>query len=116
MASLQKAILTIANAGTSSNALSHELRNARALAIIAPDTLTGTVSVEAADLFPDEIVDSAVGVPSWTTVQSPPGTDVTIDAGKTTVLTATPFPQLRLTSSIAEAAERQFVVLVQIGE
>lgn len=116
MASLQKAILTIANGATTSNALSHELRNCRSLAIIAPAVLTGTVTAESADLFPNEIVASTPGVENWSTIQSPPGTDVAIAADKVTVLTAAPFPQFRLASSLAEAATRTFVVLIQIGE
>lgn len=109
MASLQKTTLTIPTAGTVSGELeSSALRNCRALSFQAPSALTGTVTVQAGDL------DSAGGV--FTAVQSPPGTDITLAASKTSVMLATPFPRLRLSSSVAEAADRVFVVWLQIGE
>jgi hypothetical protein len=114
MASLQKVTLTIAQAATVSDEIGwNQLRNCRAMSIVAPETLTGTITAETADVAPDEVTG---GSPTWVTVQSPPGTDVTIEAGKATVLTVTPFPRFRLKSAIAEAGPRTFVLWLQIGE
>jgi hypothetical protein len=114
MASLQKVTLTIAQSATTSDEIGwNQLRNCRALSIIAPAVLTGTITAETADLAPDEI---GGGSPTWVTIQSPPGTDVTCEAGKATVLTVTPFARFRLKSAIAEAGPRTFVLWLQIGE
>jgi hypothetical protein len=83
MASLQKVTLTIANGGTDSNALNDDqLRNCRSLTIIAPDTLTGVVTVQTGDLKPNEIVAGVPGTVDFTDVQSPPGTDVWLSIGE----------------------------------
>lgn len=109
MASLQIVQLTIPSGASASNALSADsLRNCRGLSIQAPATYTGTsVVVQSAN--------SNSGS-SWTTVQSPPGTDITVAANKTTVLVEPPFPQMRLLSDGAEAADRVFNLCLSIGE
>lgn len=110
MASLQRTTLTIANGAAVSSELSGDsLRNARAISIQAPAALTGTVSLQSAD-------DDLPSGTTFATVQSPPGTDITIAAGKTTVLTALPFPRVRLQSSVNEGGTRVFVVTIQMGE
>ena len=109
MASLQKVIFTIPAAGQDSNEIGgDQLRNCRAMSVMAPATLTGTVTVESGD-------DDVSGA-NFATVQSPPGTDVTVAADKTTVFTVTPFPRFRLHSSIAEAADRTFIAWLSLGE
>jgi hypothetical protein len=117
MASLQKASLTIAAAGQNSGELTDDqLRNARSMTIIAPATLTGTVTVQCGDIKPGEVVAGVPGTANFVDVQSPPGTDVIVTAGKATVLTVAPFPRLRLHSTLAEAAQRDFIVWFNVGE
>ena len=78
----------------------------RGLLIVAPATLTGAITLATlADPTLDETADA-----SWNTIQSPPGTDITVAAGKATVLTLAPFPAIRLESDGTEAADRQFKV------
>lgn len=114
MASLQKVVFTIAQGAQDSNAIGpDQLRNCRSMAIFAPGVLTGIVSAEAGDTMPDAVDASSV---NFVTIQSPPGTDVTVDADKATVFTVTPFPQFRLHSSIAEASARTFIAWLNIGE
>ena len=76
------------------------LRTIRSLAIHGPATLTGTITLQAAD-------DLVLG--SYTTVQSG-GSDVTVVAGKVVVITDVPFGTLRLQSGASEGGERTFVV------
>lgn len=109
MASLQRAALTIPNGGQDSNELtSDSLRNCQALSIQAPAALTGVVTVQSGS----EDADNGL----FTSVQSPPGTDVTIAADKTTVLTTAPFPRIRLHSTLPEVATRTFIVWIHLGE
>lgn len=57
------------------------------------------------------------GTGTWVTVQSPPGTDVTLAALKGVVIQAMPFMALRIHSSVAnEGGTRVFVVTGEVGE
>ena len=94
--------LTIANAGTESNAIGG-FDDAEALTLYAPATLTGTVTVE---------VEPTIGGSSFVDLTSA-GSDVTIGAGNALVLSPITFRQLRLSSSLAEGAERSFSVTKQ---
>jgi hypothetical protein len=114
MAGVQKVIFTIPINGTDSNDIgSDQLRNCRNMLIIAPGTLTGVVTAQAGDSFSYEVGGNVV---NWADIQSPPGTDVTVVAGKATVFVVAPFPRFRLHSSLAESAARQFIAFLTIGE
>lgn len=114
MASQQKVVFTIAQGAQDSNSIGgDQLRNARSMIIIAPDTLTGTITAQCGDKLPYEVEAASV---AYADIQSPPGTDVTIEAGKATVFTVAPFPAFRLHSSIAEASARTFTAFVIVGE
>jgi hypothetical protein len=106
MASRQRVSLTIANGGTTSDEL--DLHGCRAFSIQAPATLTGTIVLQSSDSY------DASG--NFATVQSPPGTDITIAASKTTVVTAAPFNRVRLFSNAAEGAQRVFQLWLEMGE
>lgn len=57
------------------------------------------------------------GSGTWVTVQSPPGTDVTIAALKAVPLTGVPFMALRIHSSVAnEGGTKTFEVTGEVGE
>lgn len=103
MAIQQIGTLTIPAAGSNSNELSSiAYHSCVAISIHAPATLTGAITLESAD----EDVDGA----TFDTVQSPPGTDIAVAAGKSIVLTDKPWPRIRLHSAGVEAAERVFAV------
>lgn len=109
MASIQKVILTIPNGQSASNELtSDNLRNCRAMSVQAPAVLTGVVTAQSGSL------DDTGG--TFAAIQSPPGTDITCAAAKTTVFTDAPFARFRLQSSVNEAAQRDFVCWLSIGE
>jgi hypothetical protein len=83
-----------------------EFAGLRAIMIVAPAALTGTITLATLDdPDSDETLDA-----SWKTIQSPPGTDVSVAAGKSTVVIIAPFPAIRLQSDGTEAADRQFKV------
>lgn len=109
---LATAVLQIANAGTASQALSDiwgvnpakvGMDHAVSVSITAPAALTGvaTVLVRAQELG------------AWTAQQSPAGADITVAAGKTVVIPAIAAKDLRINSSLAEGAARDFVVNLQ---
>ena len=101
--------LTIANGASNSNRIpQHSLNKCKSLSIHAPAALTGTITVASGDSDDDGA--------TFNVVQSPPGTDVTVAAAKTTVLTEVPFPTMRLQSGGVEAGTRTFVVCLDIGE
>lgn len=104
MSSLQKVgTLTILNTATASNELTlDQLRPLKSISIKAPATLPDTVTVRSAA---DDVAGSSFGI-----VQSPPGTDVTVAAGKVIVLTELPFPRIRLEAAAGVAADRVFEV------
>jgi len=95
--------LTIANAGTITDILnlwglrSHRITN---ILIISPAALTGTVTVEVAELDSDTFVALQSG-----------GSDVTLPAGKATQITGLTAGVLRLVSGSSEGAERTFRLL-----
>jgi len=102
--------LRISNGGTNSPALTSlgavgrvGLGAATGLTIYAPATLTGTVTIE---VLP-------YGDATWRTLQSG-GADVTIAATKAVVISPPAFADLRLHSSGAEGADRDFFVDSQI--
>lgn len=70
------------------------------LGITSPSALTGTITVEV------EMTDTGT---SFATLQSG-GTDITIAAGKATILTPLPYKQIRMHSNAAEGADRTFLV------
>jgi hypothetical protein len=91
---------TILSGQTSSSALTpSQLRFLSAITIEAPDTLPETVNIET----------SADGS-SWSTFQSPPGTDVVIGAGKSISILEVSFRYLRVTATVGVAADRAFLV------
>ena len=77
------------------------------ISIVGPaGAMQGTITLAALDDFAsDETADA-----SWRTVQSPPGTDITIATDKVTVLTNLPLIAIRLESDGAENADRVFTV------
>ena len=104
---LQKQVLTIAAGASASDEIEMtSLGQCNSLSIQAPATLTNAVTLQSAD---------AEDGTNWTAVQSPPGTDITIAAAKTTPITELPFPRLRLNAAGVEVAERQFIVWMRIG-
>lgn len=93
--------LTIASGATTSNSLSRRrLAHVGPLVIVAPAALTGVVTIQ----VPDK-----ENSPNWVALQSG-GADVTLPAGKATTLDISPFLNLRLSSTLAEGAQRDFEV------
>lgn len=84
---------TISNGGTAF-ATAVDTRGVDVLSIAAPSSLPETVKIIS---------------PDGSTVQSPPGTDVVIAAGKTIVFTDWPYNSLQLASGTV-AADRVFTV------
>lgn len=111
MASPQKiGTLTIANGANASNWLTkQDFGRCRSLTIqCTAAALTGVVSVQT------NTAEDQTG--TTTTVQSPPGTDITIAALKCVPLTAMAFAALRVNSAAAEGAQRVFEVWGEVGE
>lgn len=93
--------LTIANGGTDSEALTFaNLRFIRSITIEAPDTLTGTVTVQ---------VSGERSGTDFTTLQSD-GSDITIAASDAITIDPITAMQLRLHSGSAETGDRTFRV------
>lgn len=106
-------ILTIASGQTDSPAFSLLLSagqmklllsHATKLGITTPASLTGTVTVEAV---------GADGGSTWTTFQIN-GTDVTLAADKTDLFPMGGIRDIRLHSSSAEGADRDFLMTFQV--
>lgn len=76
--------------------------DAEALILYAPSALTGTVTVQVSPTTTGTFVDLESS-----------GSDVTLTAGNATVITEIPFGALRLSSSIAEGADRNISVQKQ---
>lgn len=105
------AILTIANGGTTSgllsavwgsaNAAKVALDHAVTITVQAPAVLTGTAK-------PEISVDGT----NWVTLQSA-GADVSLPAGKATVLPPFTARDFRIVSGSAEGADRAFLVNIQ---
>ena len=95
--------LVIPNGTKPSNVISGRiLRTVKSISITAPATLTGTISIQ----IPDGIGTS----PTFTNLQSPPGTDITIALSKSIVITSMPMHGIRVNSGSNEGAERTFKV------
>ena len=91
--------LTIANGGTTSNALTqNDLKYISGVSIEGPSVLTGTVSVQV-----------SLDGTNFEELQSS-GADVTVTAAKVLILEPLPVRGLRVISSGAEGAERVFKV------
>lgn len=81
-----------------------ELDDADAVLIMAPDALTGTLTVQCGP--------NADG--NFVVLQSPPGTDITLAAGKAIVITDVPYPKIAVISAAAEGAQRTIRVRKQV--
>ena len=113
---LATAVLSIANGQTksttiqnywgSTNAGKVALDHAASISIRAPAALTGVATIQVAMTEPS--VDG-----DFTALQSPPGTDLVIAAGKTISLPAVAVKDIRISSSLAEGAQRDFIVTIQ---
>ena len=91
--------LTIASGNQNSGEVSEaQLSGVRAIILQAPGTLPETVTVQV----------SADGATNFVDLQSPPGTDVTIGAGKGIVIDVGGFDALRLRAGSGVAADRDF--------
>lgn len=100
--------LSIPNGGTDSPVLDADVFGKfEAITVMAPATLTGTITVQVGVL---DIVN-----PTFDTLQSPPGTDVAIAASKAFTISPPCFPQFRLHSSGAEAAQRDFQIWARLA-
>ena len=91
--------MVIANGGTVSGTITSYLGDARSITITAPSALTGTVTIQGSVDGGTTYVDVGSG-----------GSDVTIGAGNAVTITDPAFNAIRLSSSIAEGAERTFLV------
>lgn len=92
--------LVIANTATDSTTpITQHLDDAYAVMITAPAALTGTVTVRTSSDNGVTYGDHGSG-----------GTDITVGAGNTVTLTDIAFNALKVTSSLAEGAERTFKV------
>ena len=93
--------LVIANGATDTTTpITRYLDDAKTLTIVAPSALTGTVTVQISVDDGTTYVDAGSG-----------GSDITIGAGNAVTITDPSFNGLRVTSSIAEGAERTFTVI-----
>jgi len=95
--------LTIELNGSNSDSISGRiLRTVESISITAPAGLDGTVTIQT----PDGIGTS----PTWTALQSPPGTDIVIAASKTIVITSVPMHGIRVSSDASEDPAKIFQV------
>jgi hypothetical protein len=104
--------MTIPSGTAVSNAVSAQaFQGAKSLMLAAPGVLPETVTLQSGDF------DAQAGTPTvaYGAVQSPPGTDITIAAAKRVVLTATPFPIIRLSAGGNVAADRVFQLWAEIS-
>ena len=91
--------LTIANGETDSDQYDEsQLTGVRAIALQAPGTLPETITVQV----------SLDGGTNFAALQSPPGTDVTIAAGKAIVIDVGGFDAFRLQAGASVGADRVF--------
>ncbi len=96
--------MVIVSASSYSNAISL-FDDATALTIYSPDTLTGTVTIETEP--------TSTGA-TFVTLQSG-GADVTLPAGKATVINKVGWKQMRLASAASEASARTFPVTKSVN-
>ncbi len=95
--------LTIALNGSNSDSISGRiLRTVKSISITAPAGLDGTVTVQS----PDGIGSS----PTWTDLESPPGTAIAIASSKTIVITSIPMHGIRVSSDGTEDPAKIFQV------
>jgi hypothetical protein len=95
--------LTFSTASTTSNAIGI-LDDSWGLTLYSPSALTGTITVQ---VEPTDTGTNFVDLQSG-------GVDVTLPAGKATVINPIPFRQLRLITGTTEAAARTFTVTKSI--
>ena len=117
MAHVARCTLSIPNGQTKSGSVQTQgwdtpnagkvaMDNAANIQIKAPAALTGVVTVQTAQTNPSVDADFA-------NYQDSPGVDVTIAAGKTVRIGLPAAADLRLISSAAEGAQRDFIVSIQ---
>lgn len=95
--------LTILNTATDSGVFGvDDYGKYEAITIHAPAALTAVVTVQVAT--------TDVAAPTFNTLQSPSGTDITVAATKSITLTPPCFVQFRLHSAGAEGADRAFTI------
>lgn len=111
MSSPQKiGTFTIANGATDSNVLTKaDFGRCRSLSIQCVSAALTTVCTLRTNSTED-----VTG--TWTTVQSPPGTDIAIAALKTVPVLGVPFAALRISGAGAEGGIRIFEVWGEVGE
>lgn len=102
MSSVKITSLTIPNGATISNGLAGTGKFLRNIAIYAPSSLAGAITVEASDTEGG----------TFRTLQSG-GTDVAVAAGKCVVLIEVPFIDMRLKTTVAPGADEVFAVVGQ---
>ena len=108
MASIMRVgTFTIANGTADSNVLNRDdFGRCESFVLISQDAaLTNVCTLECGN---------AVSATNWATVQSPPGTDVTLAADKAVPVTAAPFPSLRIHSAGNEGGARTWEVWGEI--
>jgi hypothetical protein len=111
MASPQKvSLLSILAGASDSNVITRDdFGRSKALSIAClAGALTGVCTVQ--------INSERDGSGTWATLQSPPGTDVAIAAGKAIMILSVPFGALRIHSAGTELAQRDFSVWGDVGE
>ena len=99
--------LTIAQSAQESDVLdmgSLGTRAAYRIGILAPETLTGVITIDVSDQ-PDG---------PFRTLQSD-NVDIALSADKATVLSPVPFAYLRFVSSLEEAAARSIIIVAHRG-
>lgn len=97
-------LVIAAGAQQSNRTVAGELDDADSIELLAPDALTGTLSVQSG---PNN--DNSMNI-----LQSPPGTDVLLTNAKSIVLTEVPYRQLAVLSAAAEGAIRTIRVRKQV--
>lgn len=99
----------ILNGETESNAV-HGCDDAEALTVIAPVTVSGTITIQVSSDPPSS--DGGTTSPTFRTLQSG-GSDITLPAGKGLTITDISFRQLKMVSSTGEGAARTFKISKQ---
>ncbi len=95
--------LTVASSGTQSNALDRDeliRQGCRGVTIQAPATLAEVATIQI----------SLDGGTVYADLQSPPGTDITVAAGKAIVIDFVAYDKLRIELDGSAGAERAFLI------
>lgn len=101
--------LKIASAATESEVLDSEVfATVRALTFHAPAAWDGAT--------PPKLQAQRRSDGAWVDVQSPPGTDITLAAGKAVTITSVAFAALRLLAAAAQTVERTIDVELHESE